>query len=173
MHTHWNTHTHTHKHLKTLPNARKTEAVTLRGREAYTSTAQLSVWRMTGERWVHSLKGLISQPQLPPHTAMNGKDRHTQTHPLLLSQSFTYKNTLTVSYVHSDARSLVRRKTSLAQRDLPAITNCEFLLLATRHHSNTTINKSTDRERRQRTGRGSIGGRETEWGGSTEMRCVM
>lgn len=47
-------------------NTHKTEAHTLRGREAHTSRAQLSVWRMAGERWVRSLKGLIRQQQLPP-----------------------------------------------------------------------------------------------------------
>lgn len=95
----------THTHLKTLTNAHKTEADTLRGREAYTSTAQLSVWRMAGERWVHSLKGLISQPQLPPYAAMNGTRANS---PSLTLSVFHWQNTLTLSCAHRHLLTGVR-----------------------------------------------------------------
>lgn len=118
---------------------------------------------MAGERWVHSLKGLISQTLLPPHTAMNGSHTHSSSLALLV---FHTQNTLdypTHTHTHVNTCSFMHTDAPSTHPDLPAIISSEFLVLTARHDRNTMVNKSTDRGRRM-TGEGwrRGGGRETE-----------
>lgn len=153
MATHWNAHASPRKSTDTL-----------RGREKHTLPQQLSAWRIGGARWVHSLKGLISQTQQPPHTAMNDMRTISPSLILLVFHAQTHSHFPVCTQILDDSFTKQnKKKIPSTHTTLPAIINNENAVNRTPHLRDITINKITDRWRQMTDNRNeSVDGREEE-----------